>query len=65
MSHHKTIQENIFTSKSNVLKSLATRIKKSKIESIYDFTITDWNNDKSEIVNDISKIFPDIILIYQ
>ena len=42
--------ENDFTSKSNVLKLLSSRLKKSKIEKIFDFTVQEWKNNKSGIM---------------
>ena len=65
MKSSKTIQEknNIFTSKSNVLKFLTTKIKNSKIEKIYDFTLFEWNNNKSKIIDDIKTQFKNSIVV--
>ena len=41
MNKNSTKQE-LFTSKANVLKFLSTRLRNSKIEQIFDFTINDW-----------------------
>ena len=49
--------ENDFTSKSNVLKLLNSRLKKSKIEKIFDFTVQEWKNNKSGILLNIQKEF--------
>ena len=49
--------EKIFTSKSDTLKFLQTRIKKSKIEKLFDFTISDWNENKKNIIKQISNNF--------
>ena len=40
----------IFTSKSNILKFLQSRLKYSKIERILDFTVDDWNKNKNQIL---------------
>ena len=49
--------ENDFTSKSNVLKLLNSRLKKSKIEKIFDFTVQEWKNNKRHGQGTLS--FPD------
>ena len=49
--------EQIFTSKSNVLKFLENKIKFSKIEKNYDFTIEQWNENKKIIIKEISEKF--------
>ena len=41
--------QNYFTSKSNVLKFLQPKLKKSKIEKIFDFTVEEWKNNKRKI----------------
>jgi phosphoenolpyruvate synthase/pyruvate phosphate dikinase len=65
MKHTKIIQKqkNIFTSKSNVLKFLTTKIKNSKIENIYDFTLSEWKNNESRIIHDIIKQFSHSIVV--
>ena len=50
-------KENIFTSKANVLKYLKSKIYKSKIEKIYDFTILEWQESEDIIIKSISKKF--------
>jgi len=56
-------QENYFTSKSNVLKFLNSKLKKSKIEKIFDFTVKQWESDKNKILTDIQKKFLNEMLI--
>ena len=56
-----------FETKSNTLKFLKKRIKKSKIEGIFDFTIENWDCDKIKILQAIdvkfnSKIIMPIVL---
>ena len=55
--------KNHFTSKSNVLKFLQPKLKKSKIEKIFDFTVKQWMNDKKNIVEKIQNTFPNHTLI--
>ena len=54
---------NIFTSKSNVLKFLDKQITKSRIEKLYDFTIDEWKFQKKQILNNISKNFSSKIVV--
>ena len=57
-SNYKVVNiDEIFTSKSNVLKFLQKKIKRSKIEKIYDFTIYEWKKHENEILELISKKF--------
>jgi phosphoenolpyruvate synthase/pyruvate phosphate dikinase len=49
--------ETIFTSKANVLKFLSQNLKKSAVESMYDFTVSQWSDNKSEILQSIRKRF--------
>ena len=49
--------KNYFTSKTNVLKFLQPKLKKSKIEKIFDFTVGEWNNDQKLIISKIKKHF--------
>ena len=44
-----------FITKADTLKFLKTRIKKSKIEKLLDFTISEWNKNEKNIVREISK----------
>ena len=45
----------IFDSKANVLKSIKNLIKKSEIEDIYVFKVSDWKKDKKKILTEIQK----------
>jgi len=49
--------ESIFTSKSNVLKFLESKIKFSKIEKIYNFNVQEWNKNEDEVIKEIYKNF--------
>lgn len=55
----KNIKHNelIFTSKANVLISLQKRITKSRIEQLFYFTVLDWNQNHTTVLNDIKKTF--------
>ena len=53
----------IFTSKSNVLLFLKTKIKKAKIEKLYIFTTDEWLENKPKILNKISNSFNQKIVI--
>jgi len=53
-----------FTSKANTLKFLQSKISKSKIENIYDFTVHEWKTNKKNILNSISKFFsPHLVIV--
>ena len=52
----------IFGSKSNTLKFLQEKIKKSKIESLYDFTVDEWKNNEKTILKTIFKFNSTIIV---
>jgi len=47
----------VFTSKSNILKFLQSRLKHSKIERILDFTVDDWNKNKNQILQQVKPTF--------
>ena len=53
----------LFTSKANTLDFFHERIKKSKIEKFYVFTIKEWNDDRQNILNKIKKEFQSKIVI--
>jgi phosphohistidine swiveling domain-containing protein len=53
----------VFGSKSNTLKFLQKKIKKSKIEPIYDFTVDEWNKNQKVILKNISRQFNSKIII--
>ena len=56
-SNYKAVNiDEIFTSKANVLKFLQKKIKRSKIEMIYNFTINEWKKHENEILKIISNI---------
>lgn len=55
--------QNIFSSKSDVLKYLKPRLKNSHIETIFTFTVFDWNKNKNIILNDLIKKFKNNTLI--
>jgi hypothetical protein len=46
-----------------MLKLLQNQLKQSKIEKIYDFTVKEWNTNKSLILKNISKKFSNDIII--
>ena len=50
-------QQNIFTSKSNVLKFLQNQLKNSKIEKLYTFETQDWEINETKIIKEISQYF--------
>jgi len=52
-----------FQTKSETLKFLKKRVKKSKIENIFDFTIEDWNHDKIKILQKICLKFNSKIIV--
>ena len=52
-----------FTTKTNVLKFLGEKIKKSRIEKIFDFTVEDWKNNQDKILDSISKTFKKKIIV--
>ncbi len=56
-------QNSIFTSKTDVLKFLQRKIKKSKIEKLYNFTVENWNQDSNEIMKEIQKKFKATIIV--
>ena len=57
MEKYSKFLDNVFTSKANVLLFLKSKIKKSKIEDLYIFTLNNWLTNKSKILNDISNLF--------
>lgn len=52
-----------FSSKANNLKFLQTKLKKSKIEKIYDFKVFEWENNQKNILEEISNRFKSKIII--
>ena len=53
----------VFTSKSDVLKFLQKKLKKSKIEKIFDFTISDWTKNEKKILEKISTYFNSSLIV--
>ena len=53
----------IFTSKSNFLFFLKTKIKKAKNKKLYIFTTDEWLENKPKILNKISNSFNQKIVI--
>ena len=51
------INQNIFLSKSHVLKFLKKKLRYSHIEKIYSFTVAEWKKSESDILNLITKNF--------
>ena len=49
--------ENLFQSKSTMLKLLQNNLKQSKIEKIYDFTVQEWSDNQKFILKNISQKF--------
>ncbi len=52
-----------FSSKSNILKLLQKSLKKSKIEKIYDFSVSDWVKNEKTILDEISNNFQSKIIV--
>ncbi len=48
--------ENLFQSKSTMLKLLQNNLKQSKIEKIYDFTVQEWSDNQKFINNPLPQI---------
>ena len=59
----KNNQELVFSSKANVLKLLKNSLKKSKVEKLLYFTISEWREDEVEILRKIRKNFLSRIII--
>jgi phosphohistidine swiveling domain-containing protein len=51
------MHHNVFTSKADVLKFLKKNLKKAKIERLFDFTISEWNENHKIILEKIQKEF--------
>jgi glutamine kinase len=56
-------QTHVFGSKSHTLKFLQKKIKNSKIEPIYDFTVDEWTENPKLILKNISIKFDSKIII--
>jgi len=55
--------ENLFQSKSAMLKLLQNNLKQSKIEKIYDFTVQEWLANQKLILKNISQKFSNHIIV--
>lgn len=53
----------VFTSKADVLRYLSKKLTYSKIEKLFDFTISEWNNNDQKILQEITKKFNSTIII--
>jgi len=53
----------MFKTKSETLQELKKRIKKCKIEKIYDFTVIEWENDAGLVLNEISRNFKSKVIV--
>ena len=52
-----------FSTKSNTLKFLKSRLKLSSIEKIYDFTVEEWKSNHKQIILNIQSNFNEQIII--
>ena len=55
--------QELFSSKANTLDYFQNRIKKSKIEKMYFFSVKEWKNNKENVLNKIQKEFESYIVI--
>ena len=53
ISSNKIKNTSIFTTKSEVLKLLKSKINFSKIEKIFDFTQNQWENNQKQLLDQI------------
>ena len=53
----------IFTSKADVLELLSSKVKFSKIEDIFTFTVNEWELNKNTILKEIQKKFKNIVIV--
>jgi glutamine kinase len=58
-----TVSDSVFSSKSNVLKSLQPQLQYSKIEKIIDFTVEEWRINQEKILSTITSSFHNQIII--
>jgi hypothetical protein len=56
-------EEFTFSTKSNTLKFLKSRLKFSSIEKIYDFTVEEWKSNYKQIILNIQSKFKEQIII--
>jgi phosphohistidine swiveling domain-containing protein len=59
----KEIKKYSFSTKANTLKFLQQKIRKSKIEKILSFNVSDWQDDPTVILFNISKYFTKKIIV--
>ena len=57
--------DNNKSSKSHTLKFLSKQIKNSKIEKIYDFTVSEWMSNEQNIVERIQKNLVAVKLLFE
>ena len=53
----ENMPKEIFTSKANTLRFLQNRVAKSKIEKIFDFSVSEWKYDQEHILTNIKTLF--------
>ncbi len=53
----------IISSKADTLKALQPLLKKSKIEPLYSFTISDWKNQKEQVLARIQELFSPFLIV--
>lgn len=53
----------LFSSKANTLRFLQSKVKKSKIEQLYSFTVKEWNENNEVVLNHIKKYFSNKIVV--
>lgn len=63
-SEYEMGNRRIISTKADTLKALQPILKKSRIEKIYSFTVSDWRNIKGRVLSTIGKEFaPDNIIV--
>ena len=53
----------IISSKADTLKALRPLLTKSRVEQVYDFTISEWKNNKEKVIEDIMNTFTGKVVI--
>ena len=61
LEQHK--ETSIISTKANTLKSLKPLLKNSKIEDLYIFTVSDWNEKKAEILSEVNNKFNSKVIV--
>lgn len=59
----KASKKMLFSSKANTLDFFYDKIKKSKIETFYFFTVNEWKNNKEKVLKKIKEEFHTLIII--